>query len=178
MSDAVRLVAKKNETGLMLFTRTQDFILDSAVVNKARGSVAWVNRENASCVMAGCFSRSGSELKLHSQVGSLDGNLLSTDGTRGLLFFGPYARLRKGEYRLRLLGDLNNVEGAILDIVSDQGKSSHFRVNLSKAVTTDMVLMEFPFTLKNDVDDLEVRLYVESVTSIRVKSYEIVVAED
>ena len=122
------------------------------------------------------FSGRAPELKLNSQVGNLGANFLSTDGGRGLLFFGPYVSLQKGKYILRIAGNFDNVDGAVLDVVSDKGNLSHFRGGLSKIVVPNENLIEISFSLENNASDLEVRLYVEEVTNVRIKFYEVVLS--
>lgn len=173
-----KLIAKEPETGLLLLARGQDIRPDSAVAGSKRGPVVWAVGENEPCVLAGCFAKSSSELRAYSQVGRLEGDMYSTDGRLGYLFFGPYVSLAKGEYKLRLLGQFDNVDGAVFDIVSNHGSASHIRVNISKPATGEMVLIDFPFNLESSVNDLEVRLHVTEATKIKVRSYEIVLAAD
>lgn len=125
-SNNMQLVGVEPNTSLRLIVKGGESKFDQEIRGSKYGPVMWGNSENFSCLERGaCIFRPAFELSRQSQVGILDHNILATDGRSGFLFFGPYAELTNGSYVVKIQGSFQNLSGAVLDVVSNEGKLSH-----------------------------------------------------
>ena len=173
-SSDMNIVGVEPNTGLRLVLKGEKARFDQESGGSKYGPVIWGNSESFSCLeREACIFRSAFELSRQSQVGILDHNFLATDGRSGFLFFGPYAQLTNGSYVVKIQGNFQNLSGAVLDVVSHEGKLSHLSQSLSKANVQDNRTIELQFLLKNSVKDLEVRLQVDQQSQMSISSLKI-----
>lgn len=131
---------------------------------------AWI--ENRWCINGRCLYQRGFSDSALSQVGHLDGNTLTTNGETGFLAFGPYAFMKAGHYRLRLFGKAKTVESAWCDVVSNKGSTEYGKFRLVANRDTN-VLADGVFVLDKDVQDMEVRVYVDKIDTVSLQGYEL-----
>lgn len=112
---------------------------------------------------------------LHSTVDGSRGTALTTRGRSGFLVFGPYAKLNRGVYRIRLIGTASRRSKAWVDVVSNAGEFVHLRIQLAErpAVCENDAVFDTQVTLPADTVDLEVRLWVDEAAVIRFERMEI-----
>lgn len=112
----------------------------------------------------------GSQLgQLPHQVGEASEMGIATDGRAGFLLYGPYKTLRAGRYELRLEGISGVASSAWVDIVSDAGRSTHFRASIPadrEGFLVEPVVVDMP-----SVENLEVRVHVGGGDQVKVSSY-------
>lgn len=110
---------------------------------------------------------------LSSQVGQWHAGAFSSTGNPGFLVFGPYATVKQGRYRLRILGEVPNggsTEQAWYDVTSGQGQRSILeRAPLLREKTG--LLAERELTLDSAVDDLEIRLWVGTDEALEFQAF-------
>ena len=107
-----------------------------------------------------------------TQVGRLENGRLSTIGQPGFLAFGPYQPMRQGTYRLTLEGSTTSAPGAWVDVVSGKGTVSHARFPIAPADGSHQgTLIDETIVLKTDVDDLEIRVHVETDDKMTLTGY-------
>jgi len=100
-----------------------------------------------------------------------NGELLTT-GKNGFLLFGPYVRMKAGRYRLHISGFGKAGPSAWADVVSDYGKSVHARFSLVPNKRGTVV--EGDVVLKEDVENIEVRVYVGEDDRLTLTGYQLV----
>jgi hypothetical protein len=101
---------------------------------------------------------------LHTQVGYAVGRSLYTRGQAGYLVYGPYAALPAGHYVVRIVGVVNEVGGAWIDITWDNGGQQIAKQPLE--VSRGELII--PFTITSYVSDLEIHLYVDEHTDMQL----------
>lgn len=127
---------------------------------------------DAECLIKGCFSMNASALIKFSRIGIYRNGKIASSGQSGYLFYGPYYPLKKGKYTIELKGEFADPKGALLDIVSEMGKSEHLKVSLSDQ-DSKLKTISFPFILTSDVPNIEIRLRVGPDTNITIDGYSI-----
>ncbi len=171
-NDQAAIIAREENSGLYLAVKRDQLDKISAEGISMTGVQIDLSG-NVKCLIQGCFSMSASDLSRFSQVGELFENALETTGHKGFLFYGPYRRLKTGSYYVSLDMALINPDESRLDIVHNKGADRIIDVDLSNYATTDSGIITIPFELKNDVNDVEVRLHVSENTALKVFSYSI-----
>ncbi len=171
--DKASVAAREVSSGLYLVTRhgRSNLVIPEAI--SAKHDLYFASPENVSCLFAGCYVRGAHDLRKFSQVGQLEDSFLITNGNSGLLFYGPYVPLKRGDYKIILRGDFFDTAGAILDIVSKKGMKVHAKAELDKCRNVPGAPISFYFSLDEDLQDIEVRLGVSEKSNIRVSEYEI-----
>ncbi|MEO6104072.1 MAG: hypothetical protein ABIP44_10595, partial [Pseudoxanthomonas sp.] len=113
--------------------------------------------------------------RLQRQVGTLEHRALSTDGRGGYLIYGPYVNLPAGHYRVRVLGQWQGTQesSSTLDIVTGQGQQTILHAMLALEAAVNGCLLEDSFLLAADVVDMEMRLWVDAATRLRVTGIEL-----
>jgi glycosyltransferase involved in cell wall biosynthesis len=101
---------------------------------------------------------------LYTQVGYAVGRSLYTTGQAGYLVYGAYAPLPAGNYVARIVGVVNEVGGAWIDIVRDKGEQQIAKQPLE--VSRGELIV--PFTITSYVSDLEIRMYVDEHTDMQL----------
>lgn len=91
-------------------------------------------------------------------------NGVATTDSAGALLFGPYTSAEAGRYRVRLFGKARPAPGASFGVASDVAARRGHVVYTSCHVMFDEpisgLLIDYPLVLKEDVDDLEIRIEV------------------
>lgn len=178
-SHNVRLAGIEPRTGLRLFVKNRNTKFEEVINKQKYSGVAWSAQLSSECLSATkCSVRTSSDLSLTSQVGLLGNKYFFTDSNAGFLFYGPYLKLKKGQYLVRLHGNYQNVNGAIIDVVSKKATVSHFHMPLNVSEQKMINLIEIKFMLDEDVDDLEVRLFVEQNTNLNISLLELIAIKD
>jgi glycosyltransferase involved in cell wall biosynthesis len=101
---------------------------------------------------------------LYTQVGYAVGRSLYTRGQAGYLVYGPSAPLPAGNYVARIVGVVNEVGSAWIDITWDKGEQQIAEQPL-KVSRGELII---PFTITSYVSDLEIRLYVDEDTDMQL----------
>lgn len=101
-------------------------------------------------------------------------NGFSSSATKGFLFYGPYVNLSAGNYVANImlkLDDALNDDIGFIDVVSTDGTNTIVRVEVKK---TDFVNgkaeLIIPFTLMQDVKDVEIRMYIYDDVALSAES--------
>ena len=113
-----------------------------------------------------------------TQVGKKEPNgELVTTGKAGALFFGPYIRWPAGKYKLVVKGQGPDGAGAWIDVTAQKGSKRFVKVDLKPGASSGGTIASTEFSLDEQVEDLEVRMWVEAATRASVTSYEISAAK-
>jgi hypothetical protein len=80
--------------------------------------------------------------------------------------------LSAGTYGLIVKGESHSSESAWIDVVSDKGGVKHFEDSLSDFDETG-VLSQGEFEIKDDVTDLEIRVFVANKDQVVLQGYEV-----
>jgi ubiquinone/menaquinone biosynthesis C-methylase UbiE len=137
--------------GWMIERRTgRDGSLSSVILAKRRGE----SSEH--------WDFAGTELR--NQVGTRHAEGVTTDGRAGYLMFGPYVPRSAGRHVACVdLGPESNRNGTtILEVVSNTGQQFHSRTSAKLGAKEST--LRCAFELPSDVQDLEVRVHVDSRT--------------
>ena len=168
-----RVLARENVSGLFVIVKDGKRLIDIPENAMLRGDVTFATYRDDPCLVAGCFAIKAAELARFSRVGVIRGDVLSSDGKAGYLFFGPYRTLKKGAYQLFLHGSFLATETAVIDVVSNQGKTVYYEGKLcnGKCLAGELLV---PFELNENTTDLEIRLYVGNKDQVSISGYRIV----
>lgn len=109
----------------------------------------------------------GSDHRLYSQIGRLEGTHIRTDGKSGHLVFGPYICLDAGKWTVMARGDASFLDGAeMVEVASDDGTVIHFSNPLIQKGKTWAV--EGDFELNEKAERIEVRIWVSASSSLSI----------
>jgi hypothetical protein len=113
-------------------------------------------------------SYSGADARFSTEIGRrIEGEIFSTQ-REGFLLFGPYTALQAGQYALRLQGFQSAPTlGAWLDIRWNKAALGTDFYELYPG-EEDVIDMTIPFQLNEDVEDLEIRIWVDAEVNISV----------
>lgn len=110
----------------------------------------------------------GTHKEILSNVGYKNGRSLYTKGKSGFLIYGPYKGLASGSYILRVYGAVASPDDAWVDLSLDYGdrviERKYFSENNNRS---DGLIESIEFNLEHFVDDIEIRIYVNSATEMR-----------
>jgi glycosyltransferase involved in cell wall biosynthesis len=112
----------------------------------------------------------GSDNRISTQVGQRKGRSLFTSKQSGFLIFGPHAKFPAGEYTIYVHGSLQNTtSNDFLDVVTNRGtiKLLYAQINLENK---SGINREYQFSLPDNVQDLEFRVWVDSETILSVSN--------
>lgn len=169
------VLAKEIHSGLCMVVK--DYIWDKLDLEFDSSENILINLSGDSArIIKGCFDMSASELLKFSQVGQNIRGQLVADGKPGYLFYGPYRPLKQGHYFIILNCRIIDPEGAVFDIVSGKGKINHMNIRLADFSASDTGLkniIRIPFHVDHDVKDIEVRLFLDSLTRLEFEDYSI-----
>lgn len=166
-------IAREQKTGLFLVVRSKELSKVPRGLNPVTLDGAYFDSSDTFCVVAGCYSQSAKQLAMFSQVGRYEREELVTSKSAGYLFYGPYYALKRGDYQVRLSGNFVNLDGVIVDVVSNSGSVRHAEVSGSESYDPANEGIVMSFSLEHDVEDIEVRMYVDSTSMLGVTSYTI-----
>tara|TARA_R110002051_G_scaffold55802_1_gene103618 strand:+ start:2382 stop:4562 length:2181 start_codon:yes stop_codon:yes gene_type:complete len=127
--------------------------------------------QNEFCAGEKCWVLPASpEYGFHSQSGIFDESGVLTHGAPGFAIFGPYFPLRSGDYILDVYGTIFNEKNVVIEIDSSNGKSKHAHKQVSRIVASDAKkITSIPFSLEQDVTDLEIRVYGDLGLELRIE---------
>lgn len=101
----------------------------------------------------------GSDHRLQSQVGVVEGTHIRTTAQAGFLTFGPYMPLEAGSWTIRAEGDKVRLDGSeVIDIVSGGGNKVHFTASLTDI--GDRWIVEADYVMAERAESVEIRLWV------------------
>ncbi len=107
--------------------------------------------------------------KMHTQVGYANGRSLYTRSQSGALVFGPYIPVAAGAYRVTLIGEAEVATGAEVRVASARGEVIHATSSLSGiGHGGNQVLCTVDFVLDAFGEDLEIQLFVDAQTCLRL----------
>jgi hypothetical protein len=109
-------------------------------------------------------------LALKSTTGAATSDGRATDGRAGVLFFGPYAAVPAGRYRLTVCGKIQKLQGVRIEIVAQGGQ----RVLLSTVPQIDAsgaIIHDVDVDIPDGVSDLEIRAVVTANDVMTVSGY-------
>lgn len=112
----------------------------------------------------------GSDIRLSSQVGERQGNLISSTGKSGFLFYGPYSHMLPGKYQCNFLGEAHRFTGnEYFDMSSNHGDNriAHCDVNIGSVGQFERSI---DFHLNKSLSDFEIRFWVAEDSHIEIHS--------
>lgn len=111
---------------------------------------------------------------LHTQVGELQGDKIVTTGCEGFLSDGPWQALKAGDYRLGIDGRMMVPERgeARIEIVRNKGEDIVWQSTI-KTTDTESPMIEAEINLPEDIEDLELRIWVSAEVEAEIKGYQI-----
>lgn len=115
-----------------------------------------------------------SAMQMSSRIASRLGPTLQTTGRNGFLCYGPYMTLGKGAYRIELVGCIGprGLAGAYAEAVCDSGKKTLHRQLLTITPFNEFsdraIGQPWELSLDQNVNDLEIRLWVSSQSEINL----------
>jgi glycosyltransferase involved in cell wall biosynthesis len=141
-------------------------------------------RQLLACVLGGAWEASwlpgprwrfpATDARLLHQVGMRRREAWRSDGRAGFLAYGPYARLPAGDYVLVVHGERTGGDGsAWFDVVVDQGRTRLLHAVLPPGGEGEGALLSARLHLDADVDDLELRLWVDDAATLCLDGYEL-----
>lgn len=170
------ILAKEINSGLCMVIKQN--ILDELDLELGSSDNILIHLSGDSAgIINGCFDMKAFEASKFSQVGRYEKGKLVTEEKAGYLFYGPYRPLKQGHYFMNLNVCAANPEGAVFDIVSDKGKTSHLKIKLADYSGSGWDKIVIPFFIDHDVKDIEVRLFVDSFTQMEFIDYSITVGQ-
>jgi hypothetical protein len=105
------------------------------------------------------------DFRLYSQVGRPEGGARTSTGAEGFLLFGPYAKLPAGSWRAELAVSLDPHGSSLrADVVVDHGR----QVLAQQQIMDPTESLSLPFELQEQVEGLEVRLWVTAQADARI----------
>jgi len=111
--------------------------------------------------------------RMQTQCGVYKRGKLYSNGTAGMLIYGPYAKLTDGTYRLRAYGMIDRYDPETwLDVVSEGGQRVLFKGGLTPV--DGEVLLESSLSLARPVKDLEIRVWASGQSQLRLDGFELV----
>lgn len=165
----VKIVAIEPKTNLLLVVnnnKAQFFSTPSEIY-----SDLIYNPRNESFFMSLVFYCNAKDIMKFSKVGILKNNQLVTEGKKGWLFFGPYRPMNAGDYTLVLHGQFHKTNDVRLDIVGERGKKEYFQTKLPAQAQGKNGELTFPFTLPEEVKDVEIRMFVSQNSMVSISDY-------
>lgn len=116
--------------------------------------------------------------RISTDVGERKLGEIRSTGRAGLLTYGPYVPMRAGNYVARVFGEARPArDGATIrvtsDVASDQGTHIWTEHSATLAEPQKGILSEMRFALSRDVDQLELRVSVDSHQDVRVHAIQI-----
>lgn len=110
----------------------------------------------------------GDDLRLRSQVGERANKTIKSNGEVGLLFYGPYMPLKKGLYVVEVYGSQQRTNGKeFFDMTHSQGEFQFFKEFLTSVKDNSKhCIIRREFELKEDISDVEFRLYINCETQL------------
>lgn len=117
----------------------------------------------------------GGDSRLGTQVGERRGTDIVSTGQTGYLIFGPYISLVAGSYQVQIHGEIaaTGAAGARMDVAVEQGSIILGESVLDNAIREGSIVT-LPITLDKPCTDLEIRIWVNEASQLRVSLIEIV----
>lgn len=168
---------KETDSGLYLIERVQRLQSLPYKLSKNPRALMIGKLDEKDFLLKTIFIRDPHDLSRHTQVGQINNKGLSSTGKMGYLFYGPYASVAPGSYRLEVGVTATSTKGLVLDVVSNHSKKVHWRKNICQAgCSVDAPIIDH-FTIGKYTNLLEIRLYVRPTDSVFIHSVKLV-AED
>jgi hypothetical protein len=159
--DNVIAISREYVSGLYAFAKVVDV---SGVNSQEVLKGIYINSAypfDQSCILNGCFSMDESEVQKFQSDKVLKSNRPPTSNVDyEYLFWGPYYPLEQGSYKLVLSGKLEDVDGAVVEVISNIPEKIIKTKTLEIGPGTEQA--EVQFDLAQDSEQLEVRLLVKS----------------
>lgn len=132
------------------------------------------------CLYDTCLVKNRFDAGDPSQTGRFEDGKVSAAGAAGFMAFGPYRPLLRGSYRLKVAGDAPVPAGAHVDVVADKGTTSfgRFPIGTQAAGNSPAILVDEILTLTEDVEDAEVRVWVDEESQVTLTGYSVKPAGD
>lgn len=106
--------------------------------------------------------------ELQSGIGYKSERSIYTTGKKGFLVYGPYRAIAAGNYVLKIYGLVTKSDDAWLDLSHNKGADFIDRVSLPKSdKRSGNIIASVNFKLNRFLEDLEIRVYVNSATDMR-----------
>ncbi len=132
----------------------------------------WVAGKDADLI----FRRWGSDELAQTQVGHRRGECIYSTGRAGYLLYGPYLSIQKGKYRAIIQGKVGfgGAAGAYADVAVKTGTLLLVKAYLRPGEgEQDAALAMLDFSLDENYADLEIRVFVEENSDVRVSLVEL-----
>jgi hypothetical protein len=163
----VRFVARNSRSGICIFVRDNDKELKSLPASSAEIDYGALKQKG--CEVEGCMDWEASSKDLTiTQVGSYQDGTLSSTSKEGYLLVSKKTFVYAGVYRLKLNLDIQKFdEASSIRITSHNGAMNHL-INYFDNYPNNR---DFIFQLGENVDDLQVIIYVGRDAKMSLRSY-------
>jgi hypothetical protein len=130
------------------------------------------------CEMIGiCIRKNTFDSLTKSQTGQVIDGEIHSNGGAGFLHFGPYTPLKAGKYRVTITGELKKISSGFIDVLSENG-TTHFKVYFSDIKDNGRgELYSGELEIEKDVDNLEVRIFVNADEEVILRGYRLEAVE-
>lgn len=117
--------------------------------------------------------RNSKDLSRHTQVGVNGSAGLASTGQTGYLFFGPYMKLRKGNYRLEIRLSAPKASAAVVDVVNERAGRSYLQAQICKEGCSSDAPVLLDVEIPDDESALEIRMRVQRSDTVLVQSVQL-----
>ena len=109
-------------------------------------------------------------------VAKLVSNGVSTQGEEGWLIYGPYLQFSEGRYLVKVEFKHFEPSESFIDIYSDRDKEIFFKDYLKNLAKDDKknTVVSFAFVLNKQIEDLEIRIFVDEEADLCISKIGIV----
>jgi len=115
----------------------------------------------------------GNDVRLQSECGQRRGQTMRTTGQAGLLLHGPGLTLSAGQYRATLTGNASHLTGSEWLQITYGDQQQHLPRATIQANSDNAIHLQLAFQLETQVEDLEIRLWVDQRTQITIQLVEL-----
>lgn len=123
------------------------------------------------CLPPICMKQDGFGKDTDTHVGRLEGRSLLTSGRLGYLLFGPRLAMNPGDYQLTIKGASTHHPSTWIEVSSNDGAQLHGRYQL--APLNERVLLQTQVSIPDNIQNLEVRVFVESGDRVQLDGYDL-----
>ncbi len=174
-NQSATVVGKEESNGLYLVVKAAELAELKGVESRANDFyINTLSEDSELCLVKGCFGRGARQLEPFLGVGRYDNGAIVTQGVAGFLFSGPYVGLAQGDYILTIEGELHNLKGVFIDLKGGVDAEPFF---VKKLTGEGESTIKVPFSLKEDISNIEIRLAVSEESDISFKEYYIEVQQ-
>lgn len=169
---------KETDSGLYLIERVQRLQSLPYKLSKNPRALMIGKLGEKDFLLKTIFIRDPHDLSRHTQVGQISNRGLSSTGKMGYLFYGPYASVAPGSYRLEVSATATSTKSLILDVVSNHSHEVHWQNNICQTGCSANAPIIDHFTIDKDTNLLEIRLHVRPTDTASIHSVKLVIEDE